>query len=186
MTDPRDDDGSADAFSWDGDDDPTLVHGGRSAPASPDLPAGFTAVGKGSERVRRSTGERRSTEGPNSTGEGSAPVDATSQVVSESEGARRGADVALVALGVLAGVYALYTVGWIVGGMRLQNVAVVLSPPLGALPALWLAVLAPTLWFAGSVWFTRGRSLWQRFVWLIAGAAVLIPWPFVLVGTVGT
>jgi hypothetical protein len=174
VTDPRDDDGSADAFSWDGDDDPTLVSGGRSTPASPDLPAGFTAVGKGSERVRRSSGKR------------SVPVDAASHDVAESDGARRGADVALVALGVLAGVYALYTVGWIVGGMRLQSVAVVLSPPLGALPALWLAVLAPALWFAGSIWFTRGRPLWHRFVWLIAGAVVLVPWPFVLVGTVGT
>lgn len=174
MTDPRDDDGSADAFSWDGDDDPTLVSGGRSTPASPDLPAGFTAVGKGSDRVRRSTRER------------SAPGEAASHDVAESDAARRGADVALVALGVLAGVYALYTVGWIVGGMRLQNVAQFLVSPLASVPAVWLAVLAPALWFAGSIWFTRGRPLWQRFVWLIAGAVVLVPWPFVLVGTVGT
>ena len=181
MTDPRDDDGDAvDAFSWGGDDDPTLVDGSRAARSSTDLPAGFTAVGSGSDQVRQSTGA-----GGDLVDAGAPAVEATPRV-GAADADRRGADVALIALGVLAGIYALYTVGWIVGGTRLQNVAQFLVSPLASVPAIWLAALAPALWFAGSVGFTRGRPRWQRFAWLIAGAAVLIPWPFVLVGTVGT
>ncbi len=172
----RDDDAPGGAFSWEGDDDPTLARPGRAGDRRDRLPAGFTAVGKGSEDV--------------GSGEALDPApDDVREAANTSAGVpgerRPAADAALVAVGIFAGIYALYTAGWIVGGMRLQAIAQFLVSPLASVPAVWLAVLAPALWFTGALWFTRGRPLWHRFVWLVAGAAVLVPWPFVLVGAVG-
>ena len=47
MTAGRDDD----ALTWDGDDDPTLDVGAAAPGESPPLPAGWNAVGKGSETL---------------------------------------------------------------------------------------------------------------------------------------
>jgi hypothetical protein len=51
--------------------------------------------------------------------------------------------------------------------------------------ALWAAVLAPALWF-GAVWvLTRRSAPWVRVAGLLAGAVLLVPWPFVMTGAVG-
>ena len=158
-TDPRDED----ALHWDGDDD------GR-----PVLPPGWHAQGKGADRVG-TTGEP-SSEATDAAGEepGSAPT-----------GPAALGNAALIGLGVLGGVYLLFTIGWIIGGLRLQKVATFLVSPIASVPAVWLAVLAPAIWFAVILWLTRRSRTWLRFVWLVAGAVLLVPWPFVLVGGVG-
>ena len=58
--------------------------------------------------------------------------------------------------------------------------------PIGYQVALWLAVAAPALWFVTAYVLTRGSKSWVRIVWLIAGLVVLVPWPFIMVGAVGT
>ncbi|MCG7414113.1 DNA polymerase III subunit gamma/tau [Microbacterium aurum] len=166
MSTGRDDD----ALSWDGDDDPTLDVGTRPAPdpepaAEPlALPDGYTAVGRGSDEVGR--------------------IDANGTVTMPGEPAPLG-NVMLVSLGILGGIYALFTIGWIIGGLRLEGTAQFLVSPVGYRFAFWLAVIAPALWFATVYLLTRLSKPWLRLVWLIGGLALLVPWPFVMIGAVG-
>lgn len=163
MSTGRDDD----ALRWDGDDDPTLVSSQSSAVPKEEplaLPDGFTAVGKDSEKVGR--------------------IEADGAVVMPGERAPL-SNTVLLTLGVLAGVYLLFTIGWIVGGLRLQGTAQFLVSPVGYRFAFWLAVIAPALWFATVYLLTRLSKPWLRLVWLIGGFALLVPWPFVMIGAVG-
>lgn len=179
MPSGRDDD----ALTWDGDDDPTLDHGSgaegesdapAAAPAATvGLPEGFTAVGKGSEIL----------EVAGAPAEASADPDATADAA-VAERAPMG-NGALIAFGVLGGVYALYAIGWLIGGLRLQGRAQYLVLDVMFQGSLWLAVLAPLLWFATTFLLTRGSRAWVRFVWLAAGVVLLLPWPFVMIGAVG-
>ena len=173
MARPDDDD----ALRWDGDDDPTLTPSGvaqsapraasapsPAAPAKAPLPEGFAAVGKGSDEVET--------------------VDAAGDPV--ATGPAPMGNVMLVTVGVLGGVYALWTIGWIVGGLRLRTVAEVLVDPVAYTVAMWLAVATPAIWFFVTSWLTARSRTWVRLVLLIAGAALLVPWPFVMVGAVGS
>ena len=162
-----------DALSWEGDDDPTLDV--RTAPATaaaepaaeaapPALPDGFTAVGKNSATVGR------------------RHADGTVTMPGEREPM---GNTALIGFGILGGVYLLYIVGWIFGGLRLQGQARYLVTDVMFQGSLWLAILAPALWFATTLLLTRRARPWLRIVWLVAGAVLLIPWPFILVGVIG-
>lgn len=187
-----------DALSWDGDDDPTLDVGTAApteagpvatgpvpadtggagtdaARATAVLPEGYTAVGRGSDAVGRSDEAGRAEE--------SADVDdapGTGRVEREPLG-----NATLITLGILGGVYALYVIGWIIGGLRLRDTAQFLIAAGAFQFGFWLAAAAPILWFVTTYLLTRGSKSWLRIVWLIAGALVLIPWPFVMTGTVG-
>jgi hypothetical protein len=177
-----------DALAWGGDDDPTLDVGSTAAdpanataqPANGDddapdaramtdaeptaLPAGFTAVGKGSDEV----GRRHADGSVTMPGEREPLGNAT-----------------LIALGILGGVYLIYAIGWAVGGLRLQGRAAYLVTDVMYQGSFWLAVLAPILWFATVFLLTMQSKPWVRFAWLIAGVALLLPWPFILIGAVG-
>jgi len=166
-TDPRDED----ALRWEGDD-----------AEPPVLPAGWRATGKGADRVV--------TEGADGAGGAdiAAPSGPAGPAASTGHDERQAlGNAALIGLGVLGGVYLLFTIGWIVGGLRLQGVTSFtgLVGPAASIPAVWLAVLAPAIWFASTLWLTRGSRTWLRFAWLIAGAVLLVPWPFALLGGVG-
>lgn len=184
MTTGRDDD----ALTWDGDDDPTLDLGASREPddeAEPAdarqptapttaLPDGYTAVGKGSETVGPATA--------------AIAASARSKAGTGDEGPAARASLgngALVGLGVLGGIYALYAIGWLIGGLRLQGRAQYLVFDVMYQGSLWLAVLAPLLWFATTFLLTRGRRTWMRFAWLAAGVVLLLPWPFVMIGAIG-
>ncbi len=166
VTTGRDDD----ALSWDGDDDPTLDVGAKSvepdpaatAPAA--LPDGFDAVGKGSDAVGR--------------------LRADGTVAMPTEPAPVG-NATLIALGVFGGVYLLYAIGWLIGGLRLQDVALFVVSPMAYVPTFALAVASPIVWFAAVYLLTRDRKPWLRIAWFLAGAALLVPWPFIMVGAVG-
>ena len=128
------------------------------------LPEGYTAVGKGSDDVGR--------------------VHADGSVTMPGERQPMG-NATLITLGILGGVYLLYAIGWIVGGLRLQGRAEYLVTDIMYQASFWLAVLAPLLWFGTVFLLTMRSQPWVRFVWLIAGVALLLPWPFVLIGAVG-
>lgn len=177
------------ALSW-GDDDPTLDVGARdeatvadtsptevdAAPAEPlVLPEGYTAVGKGSETVGDADDEQ-----PARRADATAGDDADDPDEAPPMG-----NAELISLGVLGGFAVLYAVGWLIGGLRLQGTAEFLVAPLAYQVSLWLAVLAPLVWFATVLVLTRGRRLWVRFAWLIAGVVLLVPWPFIMVGAIG-
>lgn len=176
MTARPDDD---EAFRWEGDDEPVVdaepdPHAQPEAsapepaaaePVIPALPDGYTAVGKGSETVGRVEAEAPA-----------APTVASSEATATPLG-----NAALVGMGVLGGVYLLYAIGWIVGGSRLQ---VWVLPDAMFYASWWLSILAPVIWFTAVLVLTATSRLWVRFVWLFAGAILLIPWPFLTVGPV--
>lgn len=113
--------------------------------------------------------------------------------VSERPATQAG-NVALVATGVIAGVYLLYAVGWLIGGLRLGRVAALLvtpahgtPPPMwvtGNLVGVWLAAAASVIWFLTVLLLTRGSRGWVRWAWLAAGAVLLVPWPLLMVPAV--
>ncbi|MEC5183787.1 hypothetical protein RCH12_001242 [Cryobacterium sp. MP_3.1] len=149
MTSSRDDD----ALGWAGDDDPTLVSGSTNPPEPTDAPAADLP------------------EGWAVTGSPGGYVDAPAGKAALSS-------PALVGLGILAGVYLLYTIGWFIGVGRIENP---LTDPLSQFMfslGTWLAVAAPLVWFAASYWLTRGMPR-LRWTWLILGVVLLAPLPFI-------
>jgi hypothetical protein len=85
----------------------------------------------------------------------------------------------LLSLGVLAGVYLLYTVGWIVSLQRMLYFAAnSLDQDAFRIQQL-LAIAAPLLWFLATLLFTRKHSPVTRLIWLVVGALLLVPWSFI-------
>jgi hypothetical protein len=84
----------------------------------------------------------------------------------------------LVMLGLLGGIYLLYTVGWFISWRR----EVYVDPNTLELAAFRLqqvlAIVAAPLWFAATIFFTRNRTPVLRLIWLVIGALLLVPWPF--------
>ena len=148
-----------DALRWEGDDDPTLAPGWKTVEQPVPL------AGTPDEATDAATAAI--------DGEAGA---ATSD--SEADGPAQTGSVELVVLGVLGGIYLLYTIGWFITALRTT------APGLGVVDdamyslGLWLAVLAPALWLGLSFWLAGGRR--SRLLWLIGGALVLVPVPFVL------
>lgn len=176
MTSSRDDD----ALGWAGDDDPTLVSSSATPPHRADAPDSSTpkpttpdSTTPVSSTPKPTTPDRDDelAEGWTVTGEPGGYVDAPAGPAPMSS-------PALVGLGILGGVYLLYTVGWFVGISRIQFSG--LDPLAGFMFALgtWLAVAAPAVWFGTSYWLTRGRPR-LRWTWLILGALLLAPLPFI-------
>ncbi|MFJ6652134.1 DNA polymerase III subunit gamma/tau [Microbacterium sp. NPDC091313] len=170
MSTPRDED----ALSWDGDDDPTLDPGKaensprtdaaprrpaastRETAADAPLPEGFTAVGRGSERVAVAPYE------PEPLG-----------------------NAALVGIGMIAAAFILFSVGWLIVSFRLQAQGGGLPVATPVLAAITLAAAAaPLIWFGAVYYLTRRTRTWVRFTWLVVGVVLLVPWPFIGTGAI--
>lgn len=150
-----------DALSWEGDQD--------RPETPPHLPRGWKAVGRDSETVVTAG------ESGTAAADPAAPASVQAQM----------STAMLLLVGVFGGVYLLYTVGWIFGGLRLKPLANLIVADAMYLPWFVLAVLAPALWML-TVWvLTRRTAAWIRVVLLLAGAVLLVPWPFVMVGVLG-
>jgi len=159
MTSSRDDD----ALGWAGDDDPTLVSGSSTTPERADAPAAADPV---------------PAESGTDLPEGWAVTGSPGGYVDAPAGKAALSSPALVSLGILAGVYLLYTIGWLIGVGRLTNP---FSDPLAQFMfslGTWLAIAAPLVWFASSFWLTRGTPR-LRWIWLILGVVLLAPLPFI-------
>lgn len=158
-----------DALRWEGDDDPTLAPGWKvvgkpaRADATPDAATSDTP-----------------TESVGATAVDHDDADAAAEV-DEADAAAQPGSAELVLLGVLGGVYLLYSIGWLIWAV---------SPPPDLLDPVaqfmyglgrWLAVLAPALWFGAVLWLASDRRR-TRLLWLIAGAILLVPVPFLLRG----
>lgn len=85
---------------------------------------------------------------------------------------------ALVTYGVFAGVYALFTAAWIVLALR------PFKPVHGVLNEImyrfgeWLAAAGPGMW--GLAVFLLVTTARGRMLWLLIGALVFTPWPYIL------
>ena len=86
----------------------------------------------------------------------------------------------LVSLGILGGIYLLYTVGWFISWQRFLYASADELELIAFHVQQILAILAPALWFTTALWLTRERKPAVRLIWLVFGAIVLIPWSFVL------
>jgi len=158
---PRDDAdlSSEEALSWDGERDASHVAGPVPVRAKP--------VRQKKLRAGASTGS--ATDGGASTGSstGSATGAPTSSFL-------------LVTYGIVAGVYGLYTVGWITtvlrGGGTMSTILGEVMFQFGE----FLAIASAPLWFASAFYLTRGSRPVVRLAWLIAGLVLLVPIPFVL------
>lgn len=150
-----------DALSWEGDD---ALEARRPEPARRASAPAPESVPTMSEAARR---------GAVGSGEGVPDADDEPQGIGT---------VTLVMLGILGGVYLLYTIGWAIGGVGMQAKAMFMLPGPLYLASMWIAVLAPALWFVATVMLTRGAKDWVRISALIVGAALLVPWPFVVAG----
>ncbi|WP_249186324.1 hypothetical protein [Microbacterium paraoxydans] len=189
---------SDDALSWEGDDHATPRRPGRprqrETAASPVDPAPVGASSLDDAEIDDPTADASTVPAPSgdravmSESAGTAGRAATpSAVAVEDDDAPAGLSNAMLLLvGVVGGIYLLYSIGWIVGGLRLQPLASFLVADAMFLPWFVLAIAAPALWFLATWVLTRGRAAWVRVVLLLAGVVLLVPWPFVTVGVVGS
>lgn len=172
-----------DALRWEGDDDPTLAPGWKTVGP----PVAATAGGAGSAAASDAPGETAATAataaevGAAATAAevGAADTDADADEADDDRAAPapQTGSVELVVLGILAGVYLLYTIGWLITALRTSAPGVsIVSDAMYAL-GLWLAVLAAPCWFALAL---RAGGRRARLAWLIVGVVVLAPLPFVL------
>ncbi|GAB2451034.1 hypothetical protein HD599_002355 [Conyzicola lurida] len=86
----------------------------------------------------------------------------------------------LVSYGILAGVYGLYTIGWLTSVLRGSGT---MSTVLGEIMfqlGEFLSIAAPPLWFASVLFLTRGRKPIVRLGWLVVGLVLLVPIPFIM------
>lgn len=164
-----------DALSWDGDEDGTVQNPAKK----PALPEGWNAVGKDSETVERAHADDGAHEGSSVE---SASTDSVESAPAESQPL---STPMLLLVGIIGGIYLLYTIGWVIGGLNLQGSALFLIPGVMYQVALWAAALAPALWFAAVWMLTRRTAGWIRVLGFLAGAVLLVPWPFVMTGVVG-
>jgi hypothetical protein len=174
---PRDDD----ALSWDGDDDPTLDVGEKRA--SERVP-GSEPEPLEPEPLRSAAGA----EPPQSPPWREAPAtrhpesEATVDVPEPDTGhsAPLG-NVGLVGIGMVAATFVLFAIGWLVAGLRLRGLGLPI-PDVTVLALTIAAALAPLVWFVAVLALTRGWRTWQRFLVLILGILLLVPWPFLSLG----
>jgi hypothetical protein len=88
----------------------------------------------------------------------------------------------LVTYGILAGMYGLFVIGWIVA---INRTSIVLSDALAQLMftvGQGLAIGAAPLWFAAVFVLTRKNRAIIRLLWLLLGLVVVAPWPAILGG----
>jgi hypothetical protein len=183
------------ALSWDGDDDPTLEAAGDAQPRA-SLPKGWRAVGRGSEAFEAEPDEAvPASAEPDPAPAESAAGSAAAETDAEDPGHEAAGDeraplgnAALVSLGVIGGVYLLWTVGWFIGASRLRDWIERSTDTVADFMfqgSVALAIAAPAIWFLTAWVGTRKAPSWQRFLWLAAGIVLLVPWPFVMVGVIG-
>ncbi|KZE41461.1 hypothetical protein [Microbacterium sp. T32] len=177
MSTPRDDD----ALSWGGDDDPTLDVGDkRSVEREPSEmpPREAGSVRAPAPKADAPTREAGTSRTP-------APkVEARPVASDKDEDAIHSAplgNVGLVGIGMVAATFVLFAVGWLIAGFRLRGLGLPI-PDVTVLALTIGAALAPLVWFVAVLALTRGWRTWQRFLLLILGILLLVPWPFLSLG----
>ena len=156
-------DSDDDALRWEGDDDPTLA-------------PGWKTVGSQSSAAPLA-GDAAEASGAPVANSAAAAVDEPES----TDAAPQTGSAELVVLGVLGGVYLLYTIGWLIVAIGEQQPFA--DPVAQFMYGLgsWFAVVAAPLWFGAVLWLASGHRR-ARLIWLIVGAVLLVPIPFILRG----
>jgi hypothetical protein len=180
---PRDDD----ALSWGGDDDPTLDVGDKREPGRT---GGGDPVRRGDESIASRGPEplQPAPEAPQPRAEAASPAarhpesdDSHDDEQTDAGHSAPLGNVGLVGIGMVAATFLLFAVGWLLAGLQLNGLA--LPIPSVTVIALTIgAALAPIIWFVAVLVLTRGWRTWQRFLLLILGIVLLVPWPFLSLG----
>ena len=185
MTSHRDDD----ALGWAGDDDPTLASGaarGQHAPgAGPEAGTAGEPETETAPVAEPAPEAEPEAEPAADIPDGWSVAGPTAAVEAQAarEAAAPASSVTLIALGIFAGIYLLYTIGWFLGVGRIENSLIEPVARFMFSLGLGLAVAAPAAWFGATYWLTSGHGN-ARISWLLAGAVLLAPLPFIL-GTGG-
>ncbi|GAA2180776.1 hypothetical protein GCM10009847_19940 [Leucobacter tardus] len=93
---------------------------------------------------------------------------------------------ALVLLGVIGGLYLIYTYVWMTWAQYYSGVNTAVAANSGVIGGalqqivFWAAPAAPALWFLSAVLLNRGRSTGRLAVALIVGAILLVPVPMLV------
>jgi hypothetical protein len=173
------------ALSWGDENDPTHIEAPQQESAGRDnepgdVPSLRRGVAERRERARSAqAADAVAGARADARAHRSADRALANNVDSVTEPAPMGS-VLLVVLGILGGVYLLYTVGWFTAATRTNAL------PIGALDVVmahlrqYLSVAAPVLWFVTTMLLTRRRKPALRVLWLLLGVIVLLPLPFVL------
>ncbi len=177
---PRDDD----ALSWGGDDDPTLDVGEKRGPGSTGEPV---APGRTAEAVQPELVQPVVTSAGASAErhpEPSAPAERDEPGTESDADAAHSAplgNVGLVGIGMVAATFVLFAVGWLIAGFQLRGLGLPI-PDVTLVSLTIAAALAPMVWFVAVLALTRSWRTWQRFLLLILGIVLLVPWPFLSLG----
>lgn len=155
------DDEDSDALTWAGDDER-----GRDVDTGPRRRA--------AKRARAGAGVDDSDDADAAEpDDGAGPADAAADALPPAT-----SGLTLVSYGILAGVYGIFTIGWIVSVLGSGTT-------LGSLPAEimyqfgeFLAIALPALWFVAVLRLATRPS--RRLLWLLAGIPLVLPWPWVL------
>lgn len=156
-----------DALSWAGDDDPTLtppIQSGEAAavtPANTEQPEAATVLEQA---------------------ELAEDAEVEAELAAAEKASAQLSSAALITLGILGGVYLLFTIGW---GIVVARTTVTFFP----LDSLFLeicfrigqflSIAAAPLWFVSTLLLTQKRTWRSRLGWLLLGVFVLVPWPFI-------
>ena len=90
---------------------------------------------------------------------------------------------ALVLLGLIGGLYLLYTIVWFSWANYYSAVNSAVAEGSGSLGGVlqqlvfWIAPLAPVLWFSSVLVLCRESRFARKLIWLLVGAVVLVPLP---------
>ncbi|PVE77714.1 DNA polymerase III subunit gamma/tau [Microbacterium testaceum] len=188
MSTPRDDD----ALSWGGDDDPTLDVGEKRAPGRADEPAvpGRTAEPVQPEPLQPDTPEPLQPVATSAAAPAERHPEPSTPAERDEPGTESDADAAhsaplgnvgLVGIGMVAATFVLFAVGWLIAGLQLRGLGLPI-PDVTLVSLTIAAALAPMVWFVAVLALTRSWRTWQRFLLLILGIVLLVPWPFLSLG----
>lgn len=86
----------------------------------------------------------------------------------------------LILYGAVAGVYALYTLGWVLAALADTTPSMSVFAQLMNEFGLFCAIAAPALWVLTVFVLTKRTA--ARVLGLVLGMLTLVPWPFVLGG----
>jgi hypothetical protein len=185
-----------DAFSWAGDDDPTLRPASEGADDEDAVQAletedAVTAAASAGDPPPASLAPEVPT--TVTTAAGPRPGRTVLEEAEEAEELSAAHDLAdaeretapmssvsLILMGILGGVYALYTIGWLISFGRFPVAQAFDFTVLTVRILQILAVAAAPLWFGATLLILLKRPIRYRFLWLVIGVLVLVPWPFLM------